>query len=92
MKRILISLTLASCIFLAGCGESVAVTDPNDIESVNSSTFEVEDLSSFLICEKNTRMIYYHSDVGHYTFMCPYIQNGHFCKYENGKIVEIIED
>lgn len=94
MKRILISLTLASCIFLAGCGEgeSVAVTDPNDIEIVNSSTIEVEDLSSFLICEKNTRMIYYHGGVGHYTFMCPYLQNGHFCKYENGKIVEIIED
>ena len=68
MKRILISLTLASCIFLAGCGESVAVTDPNDIESVNSSTIEVEDLSSFLICEKNTRMIYYRYNVMYFTF------------------------
>ena len=92
LKRILISLTLASCIFLAGCGESVTVTDPNDIESINSNMIEVKDLSSFLICEKNTRMIYYRYNVMYFTFMCPYIQNGHFCKYENGKIVEIIED
>lgn len=92
MKRILISLTLASCIFLAGCGESVAVTDPNDIESINSNMIEVKDLSSSLVCEKNTRMIYYCYNFMDHTFMCPYIQNGHFCKYENGKIVEIIED
>ena len=92
MKRILISLTLASCIFLAGCGESVTVTDHNDIENINSNMIEVKDLSSSLVCEKNTRIIYYRYNGMYSAFMCPYIQNGHFCKYENGKIVEIIED
>ena len=97
MKRILISLTLASCIFLAGCGESVVVTDSNKmsnvkISNVNSNTIAVKDLASILICEKNTHMLYYYIHIGDVAMMHPYIQNGHFCKYENGKIVEIIED
>ena len=54
MKRILISLTLVSCILLAGCGESVVVTDSNkmsnvNISNVNSNTIAVKDLSSILI-------------------------------------------
>ena len=97
MKRILISLTLASCIFLAGCGESVVVTDSNKmsnvkISNVNSNTIAVKDLSSILICEKNTHMLYYYIHIGDVAMMHPYFQNGHLCKYENGKIVEIIEN
>ena len=92
MKRILISLTLASCILLAGCGESVTVTEPNDIENINSNMIEVKDLSSFLICEKNTHMLYYYIHIGDVAMMHPYFQNGHLYKYENGKIVEIIEN
>lgn len=92
MKRILIGLTLVSCILLAGCGESVVITDSNDIGNVNSGTISVKDLSSFLICESNTHMLYYYKDIADSAFMCPYLQNGHFCKYENGKIVEIMED
>ena len=92
LKRILISLTLASCILLAGCGESVTVTEPNDIENINSNMIEVKDLSSFLICEKNTHMLYYYIHIGDVAMMHPYFQNGHLYKYENGKIVEIIEN
>lgn len=91
MKRILISLALASCIFLAGCGNKIVYT--SDLTEFADADIEIKNFSNKLVVDENTHVVYTQFSVGHSGYLSPYISpNGNYYKYENGKIVEIIED
>ena len=91
MKRILISLTLASCIFLAGCGNKIVYT--SDLPEYADAEIGIRNFSNKLVIDKNTHVVYIQISGGYAGYLSPYISpNGNYYKYENGKIVEIIED
>lgn len=88
MKTKLLTLLLA--FMLVGCRAYSDETTLNDGIDVLFENIEEE---RFLFYDKNTKIIYYFMNVyrengGCYSF--PYIsENGKFCRYVDGKIVEI---
>lgn len=88
-------LMLVACSFLIGCFEtSVNSSDSAANEMLN---FEEIEERKGLAYEKETKVIYYMASTNayngySYTYFAPYIsENGKFCRYINGKIVEISE-
>lgn len=92
MKKVVIAILTSFMIFsLTGCG---AKTTSGDISDVGLCKIESKD---GLVYDKDTRIIYYmiENGIGDSLtgFMSPYYsENGRLCKYENDKIVEIINN
>lgn len=56
--------------------------------------FGFEHIGVFLVCDLNTKVVYYSQRSGssqlNTTYMCPYLsENGKYCRFVDGKIVEI---
>lgn len=92
MKKVVIAILASFMIFsLVGCSATTARGDISDI-----GLYEIESENG-LVYDKDTRIVYYmiQNGIGDSLtgFMSPYYsENGRLCKYENDKIVEIIND
>lgn len=92
-KRLITFLTISFlAVCFTGCGKD------NSISSSTPSTNPFETISeeNCLVYDKNTRTIYYLFSTDSaggfsYGYMAPYIQNGHYCEYVDGQIVEVTE-
>ncbi len=96
MKRRIISLVMALLIIslavvLTACS---ATTNKADFTSGDISNFKNVEGEDFLVYDRDTKVVYYLfstcSGYNGYGYLAPYIgENGNFCRYINGKIVEI---
>lgn len=101
MKKRIILLILCAILFvgtLSACGEK-----DNTVNSVSTNTYVPDSIPGFeniskedlLFYNTQTKVVYYiffNNNMGYkgYGFMSPYIsENGNFCRYVDGKIVEI---
>ena len=103
-KRRFISLVMAMFIIilavtLTACGDAPhELRSPESISS-SISNLEVIDGEDILFYDKNTKVVYYlfstdlartSTNARGFGFMSPYIsENGNYCRYIDGKIVEI---
>lgn len=86
-------LTVCSC--LLGCFD----TSANSSDSAANEMLNFEEIATKkgLAYDKETKVIYYMASTYQYngysyTYFAPYIsENGKFCRYINGKIIEISE-
>lgn len=98
-KRILILLLVAVLAVCSLCGCTIQTySNPVDEAANETSQFVVIDGKNYLSYSKDTSVVYYmfstNKSVGNrgygYTYFAPYIsENGNFCKYVDGQIVEI---
>lgn len=92
MKKAIIAILMSLMVFsLVGCGAKTVCGNISDV-----SLYEIESENG-LVYDKDTRIVYYmiQNGIGDLStgFMSPYYsENGRLCKYENDKIVEIIND
>ena len=104
MKKRIISLVMALLIIslaviLTGCDDVPQEFNDPQILSPGISNFENIKGEDILFFDRNTQIVYYlfstvqypntHGAMG-YGYMTPYIsENGNYCRYIDGKIVEI---
>ncbi len=99
MKKRIIWLAIAAaamllCTGCTGCtsGDTEEVYNAGTYVASNFSNFETIEGTECLSYDTNTRVVYYIFKRGEYGYMSPYIsENGHFCRYIDGEIVEITE-
>lgn len=95
-KRIfMLAIAVASMLLCTSCtsdtGESHVYNYGTGVAGFYSN-FETIDGSKCLSYDTNTRVVYYIFTRGEYGYMSPYIsENGHFCRYVDGEVVEITE-
>ena len=104
MKKRIISLVMALLIIslaviLTGCDDVPQEFNDPQVLSPGISNFENIKGEDILFFDRNTQIVYYlfstvqypntHCAMG-YGYMAPYIsENGNYCRYIDGKIVEI---
>lgn len=94
MKKKLVLIILALCLFTTGCGEKAS----SKIVNMGDSMVQIED-EDCLFYRKDTKVVYIVmaqqnnpgcSQGTGYGYMAPYIsENGCFCIYSDGEIKEI---
>lgn len=91
MKKIVITIIalVLLCAIMSGCS-TMSGTQTNSSNSLIKSIPDSESLSY----RTDTKVIYiiFHESMGYYGYgyMAPYIsENGNYCKYIDGKIIEI---
>lgn len=100
MKRRTIILILVVALFaciLSACGDSITLSYSEKSDKIvrEYSGFEVVEGKDYLSYATDTHVVYYMFTAGgingySYTYFSPYIsENGNFCKYVDGQIVEI---
>lgn len=106
MKKRIISLVMAMFIIvlavtLTACGSRNPESNTTEYTLSDISSFKNIEGKDTLFYDKDTRVVYYlfstHESYDRggfgYGYMAPYIsENGYFCKYIDGKIVEIINN
>lgn len=105
MKRRIISLVMVAmfiiilAVTLTGCDDVPQEFNDPQVLSPGISNFENIKGEDILFFDRNTQIVYYlfstaqypntHGAMG-YGYMAPYIsENGNYCRYIDGKIVEI---
>lgn len=85
MKR-LILCTLIICLFCCtGCTEDVTLES-----KAEQGQIRYEDLTEYIIADKDTHILYVRYSAGYKGYLSPYYsENGKLCKYEDGKIIEV---
>lgn len=101
MKKIfsiVLALVLVVSVFtISGCSGMFDYEVVYDKENNISAEIVRADLAKvpgydYLWYSINTHTVYYLGYSNEYnSWMCPYISNGHYCEYINGKIVEVVE-
>lgn len=96
-KRLLTALLITTFAIssFTGCSRKNIAISTSDILS-GSPFIEIPGESNLFYHVKSSSVytIYFYRDniSGEiYSISAPYIQNGHFCEYHDGKIVEVIE-
>lgn len=87
MKKLVCTIFIAFCLCLSGCGKSYK-GKASEAELIKCPEHDV------LYYDPTTKVIYYifyDTDVHQgFGYMSPYIsENGKFCKWDDGKIIEI---
>ena len=101
MKRrtILLVILIAIMFVLTGCGKREPLNPVNSLV-IDSAGFNTIDGKETLVYSIETRVVYYMFDrcvyggyMGFgYSYFAPYIsENGNFCRYIDGNIVEITD-
>lgn len=87
MRKILLSVVIICLLCCSGCVES------ENLESrAERGTIEYVDMTSQIVADKDTHILYYFDNIGETSYMCPYYsKNGRLCRYEDGKIIEVWE-
>ena len=88
-KSLAFTIILSLCIIgLVSCSDN----DSNDASFYAKPFTPIEEYENEGLVYMNfSKTIYIlYSDYGGYGYLAPYIQNGHFCEYIDGEIVEII--
>ncbi len=100
MKRIyiIVTIVLIAMLSLTACGGTYA----NDTDTAATEIADLKPIAgkeNHLVYDINTRVIYYMFSTiekgGYkgYGYFGPYVStNGNFCKYVDGRIVEIVND
>lgn len=87
MKKLVCTIFIAICLCLSGCGKSYK-GKASEAELIKCPEHDV------LYYDPTTKVIYYifyDTDVNQgFGYMSPYIStNGHFCKWDDNRIIEI---
>ena len=103
MKKRIISLVMAMFIIilsvtLTACNNKVAMANEPEVAASDISNFKNIEGEDILFYDRDTKIVYYifstskckgYDGYG-YGYMAPYIsENGNYCRYIDGKIVEI---
>lgn len=86
MKKLIISLLIVTLMCCSGCTNKplATVAEQGDIPYNN--------LNDCIMADEETHILYYYAP-GENCILCPYYsKNGNLCKYEDGKIIEVIKD
>ncbi len=100
---ILLAVILLIICSFSACGteRNIKDTPPEDNSQTITSNFEVIAGKEYLSFDTNTKVIWYmfstREYIGYqgygYSYFAPYVnENGKFCRYIDGEIVEITED
>ena len=86
-----LAMVMVACLFTA-CAKSTQYDPENDTTVyVYGTDLVVIPGYEYLSYSINTYTVYYEfSAVNGYSYMAPYIMNGHTCEYRGGEIVEVI--
>ena len=99
MKKLfafILTMVLVACLF-TGCSEAETAYDSEKdtvVEVAFADLIQVPEYD-YLYYSAKDRTVYYlferHANFEHATgFFGPYIRNGHYCEYHDGKIIEVI--
>lgn len=88
MKKLIFSLLIICLLCCSGCLES------ENLESrAEQGLIRYEDLTKYIIADKDTHILYVRYSAGYEGYLSPYYsENGKLCKYEDGKIIEVEND
>lgn len=97
-KRLLTTLLIATFAIssFTGCSKKNIATSTSDILS-GSPFVEIPGEPTLAYHSKSSSVYvvyFYRGNINSgetYSIFAPYIQNGHFCEYHDGEIVEVIE-
>ena len=100
---VLMVFTIFLLFLLSGCSKSVSQNE-DALEASNFKTIEEAEIvsgSNYLAYDQETKVVYYWfatkiwygKSYSNNVYFAPYIsENGRFCRYVDGKIVEIIPE
>lgn len=87
MKKLIVSLLILCLFFCTGC------TEENLESRAEQGLIEYEDLTEYVVADKDTHILYIRYSSGYKGYLSPYYsKNGKLCKYEDGKIIEVNAD
>lgn len=87
MKRLILCVLIICLLFCTGC------TEENLANRAEQGLIEYEDLTEYVVADKDTHILYVYFSGGHIGYLCPYYsENGKLCKYEDGKIIEVVNN
>lgn len=99
-KRIILLIVVVALLVMSLTACSVQEANPVNDVAMEMTNFKSVEGKEYLSYDTDTRAVYYmfstHEHVGNkgfgYTYFAPYIsENGRFCQYINGEIVEIVD-
>lgn len=87
MKKLMVSLLVICLLCCSGCVES------ENIESrAERGAIHYVDFTNNIVADKDTHILYYLYDFDGVVLSPYYSRNGKFCRYEDGKIIEVNTD
>lgn len=87
MKRFILSVLIICLLFCTGC------TEENLDSRAEQGKIRYEDLTEYVVADKDTHILYVRYSSGYIGYLSPYYsENGKLCKYEDGKIIEVGND
>jgi hypothetical protein len=85
MKKLILCVLIICLLFCSGCTEDVTLESKAELGQI-----EYEDLTEYVVADKDTHILYIYFDIGNTGYLSPYYsENGKLCKYEDGKIIEV---
>jgi hypothetical protein len=84
MKKFILCTLITCLLFCSGC------TEENLESRAEQGQIRYEDLTKYVVADKDTHILYIEFSVGYSGYLSPYYsENGKLCKYEDGKIIEV---
>lgn len=84
MKKLILCALIICLLFCSGC------TEENLESRAEQGQIRYEDLTEYVVADKDTHILYVRYSSGCKGYLSPYYsENGKLCKYEDGKIIEV---
>ena len=86
MKKLILCVLIICLLFCSGCTEDATIESRAELGQI-----EYVDLTECIVADKDTHILYVYYSVGNKGYLSPYYsKNGKLCRYEDGKIIEVI--
>ena len=85
MKKLILCVLIICLLFCSGC------TEENLESRAELGQIKYVNLTECIVADKDTHILYIKYSKGNVGYLSPYYsQNGKLCRYEDGKIIEVV--